>query len=82
LPEKSAEEIRNDRQVFIGLINGVLIGGVLSGVGWIPGELECDYNLLCGTRRRGGGRFDRGNDYEAGVMDEWAERKASEYEQE
>ena len=33
LPEKSAEEIRNDRQVFIGLINGVLIGGVLIGVG-------------------------------------------------
>jgi hypothetical protein len=33
LPEKSAEEIRNDRQVFIGLINGVLIGGVLAGVG-------------------------------------------------
>jgi outer membrane lipoprotein SlyB len=32
-PEKSAEEMHNDRQVFIGLINGVLIGGVLSGVG-------------------------------------------------
>ena len=33
LPEKSAEEMHDDRQVFIGLINGVLIGGVLSGVG-------------------------------------------------
>ena len=32
-PEKSAEETHNDRQVFIGLINGVLIGGVLAGVG-------------------------------------------------
>jgi predicted lipid-binding transport protein (Tim44 family) len=32
-PEKSADETREDRQVFIGLINGVLIGGVLSGVG-------------------------------------------------
>jgi hypothetical protein len=27
LPEKSAEEMHDDRQVFIGLINGVLIGG-------------------------------------------------------
>ena len=33
LPKKSADEIRQDRQVFIGLINGVLIGGVLAGVG-------------------------------------------------
>ena len=33
LPEKPAEEIRNDRQVFIGLLNGVLIGGGLAGVG-------------------------------------------------
>jgi predicted lipid-binding transport protein (Tim44 family) len=33
LPKKSAEETHNDRQVFIGLINGVLIGGVLAGVG-------------------------------------------------
>ena len=33
LPEKSAEETHNDRQVFIWLINGVLIGGVLAGVG-------------------------------------------------
>jgi predicted lipid-binding transport protein (Tim44 family) len=32
-PEKSADETREDRQVFIGLINGVLIGGVLAGVG-------------------------------------------------
>ena len=32
-PQKSADEIREDRQVFIGLINGVLIGGLLSGVG-------------------------------------------------
>jgi hypothetical protein len=32
-PEKWAEEIRNDRQVFIGLLNGVLIGGLLAGVG-------------------------------------------------
>ena len=31
--QKSAEETHNDRQVFIGLINGVLIGGVLAGVG-------------------------------------------------
>ena len=32
-PEKSSEETHNDRQVFIGLINGVLIGGLASGVG-------------------------------------------------
>jgi len=31
--QKSADEIREDRQVFIGLINGVLIGGLVSGVG-------------------------------------------------
>ena len=31
--QKSAEETHNDRQVFIGLINGVIIGGVLAGVG-------------------------------------------------
>ncbi len=31
--QKSAEETHSDRQVFIGLINGVLIGGVLAGVG-------------------------------------------------
>jgi predicted lipid-binding transport protein (Tim44 family) len=32
-PEKSSEETHNDRQVFIGLLNGVLIGGALTGVG-------------------------------------------------
>ena len=32
-PQKSADDVREDRQVFIGLINGVLIGGLLSGVG-------------------------------------------------
>jgi len=31
--QKSVEETHNDRQVFIGLINGVLVGGVLAGVG-------------------------------------------------
>jgi len=41
-PQKSADEIREDRQVFIGLINGVLIGGLLSGVGgiWQSGTLS------------------------------------------
>jgi hypothetical protein len=32
-PQKSEEETHEDRQVFIGLVNGVLIGGLLSGVG-------------------------------------------------
>ena len=32
-PEEWAGEIRTDRQVFIGLLNGVLVGGVLTGVG-------------------------------------------------
>gem|GEM_PF-851374 len=31
--QKSAEETHNDRQVFIGLLYGVLVGGVLTGVG-------------------------------------------------
>ncbi len=33
IPQKSEEETHEDRQVFIGLINGVLIGGLVSGVG-------------------------------------------------
>jgi len=33
LPPKSETETHEDRQVFIGLINGVLIGGLISGVG-------------------------------------------------
>jgi len=32
-PPKSEEETHQDREVYVGLINGVLIGGLLSGVG-------------------------------------------------
>lgn len=61
LPEKSAEEMHDDRQVFIGLINGVLIGGVLIGVGGLIGAMITRLVLWVNGRKEKTEKQDKNN---------------------